>query len=119
MTVPPPDLRLLPAFGAADELASASSLTVDGNGVALDSDNLSAFSDGWADGDASFLIGDEIVGLVSVGNRASASGDRRNIIILLFFAPFAVDLVVVLADDMMGEVGVDGRCVWYEGRRLP
>ena len=108
MIVPPPDFLLLAAFGAADELASTSSLAADGSGVVLDSDDLSACSDGWTDGDASFLMGDEVVGLMSVGNRASASGERRSIIILLFLPPFAVDLVVVLVDDMMGEVGVDG-----------
>lgn len=76
VTVPPPLLRLLSAFGGANELASVSSLAFDGKGVELDSDDFSARSGGWTDGDGSTLTGDGDAGLVSDGNCASRSGER-------------------------------------------
>ena len=106
--VPPPLFLLLPDFGGANELGSVSSLTFDGTGVELDSDVLSVLSGGWTDGDGSGLMIDDEVGLTSDGNWESTSGERWRTIILLFFAAFDVDLVVVLVDDMVNDGGVDG-----------
>ena len=111
VTVPPPLLLLLSDFGGASELGSGSSLPFDGSGVALDSDDLSADSGGWTDGDGSGLMDADEVGFTSDGNCASRSGDRRSVTILLFLADFDVDLVVVLVDDIVGDGEVDGLCV--------
>lgn len=109
LTVPPP-LLLLSTFGGASELESASSLLVDGSGVELDSDDFSADSGGWTDGDGSGLMGADEVGLTSEGHCASSSGESRSVTILLFLADFDVDLVVVvLVDDMVRVGEVDGR----------
>ena len=108
--VPPPLFRLLSTFGGASELGSVSSFTFDGIGVELDSDDLSALSGGWTDGDGSGLMAGDEDGFTSDGNWASKSGDRVRTTILLFFAVFDIDLDVVLADDMVGDGGVDGWC---------
>lgn len=108
--VPPPLLLLGSAFGGANEFWSVWSLPFEGSGVELDSDDLSALSGGWTDGDGSGLMVIDEVGWTSAGNWASRSGDRRNVTILLFFAVFDVDLVVALVDDMAGDGGVDVQC---------
>ena len=102
-------LPLASTFGGANELASVSSLAFDGMGVELDSDDLSAGSGGWTEGDASSLIFADELRSTSAGNCASASGDRRSVTILLFLAPFDVVLEVVVADDMVGDDVVE---VW-------
>ena len=74
----------------------------------MDSDDFSALSGGWTDGDGSaFTVIDE-VGWTSAGNWASTSGERCSITILLFFAVFDVDFVVVVVDDMVGDGTFDG-----------
>lgn len=54
------------------------------------------------------MTGGGDAGLMSLGKRASSSGESCSIIILLFFAPFDVDLDVAVADDIEVDVGVDG-----------
>ena len=105
LTAPPPLFRLPSTLGGgASELGSCSSLTFDGMGVVFDSDDLSALSGGWTDGDGSSVMR----GLTSAGNWASRSGERRSVTILLFLLDFEPPFAVGVVDDMVGDGVVDG-----------
>ena len=109
VTVPPPRFRLPSTLGGgASELVSFSSFAFDGIGVEFDSDDLSALSGGWIDGEGSALMR----GWTSAGNWASRSAERRSVTILLFLLDFAIVLVEAAADDMAGDGVVDGRVRW-------
>lgn len=110
--LPVPFFFLPSACGTASEAASVSSLALMGIGVALDSDDLSAASGGWTDGEGSGLMEEddgEVEDLASKGKRVSESDGRRSIIILLFFDPLAFDLLVDagVVVDMATDGGVD------------
>lgn len=107
VTAAPPLFFLPSILGGARELESTPSPLAGGMGVALDSDVLSAGSDGCADGEASALMACGLVDGLAAGNCARLSGGRCSITILLFLAIFGVDLVVVAAVDIDGE-GDDG-----------
>ena len=106
--VPPALFFFASAFGGASELGSVSSLAFVGIGVSLDSDDFSALSGGWRDGEGSGLTFVSEAGLTSDGNWERASGERLRITILLFFAVLDVDFEEVLVDDMVGDGVVDG-----------
>ena len=60
-------------------------------------------------------MGDGEAGLTSAGNCDSTFGDRRSMMTLLFLAPFDVDLVVVVADDILADGVVESLMVWCVG----
>lgn len=114
VTAAPPLFFLPSILGGASELGSVPSTVAGGMGVALESDVLSAASDGCADGDASALMACDLVDGLAAGYRARMSGDRCSITILLFLAIFGVDLVVVAVVDI-GEEGDDGCGCFRDG----
>jgi len=91
-------------LGGAKEEASGSSLLFDGSGVEFDSDDLSAESSAWFDSDGSVLMAEGGDDETSGANLFRRSVGRRRITTLLFFDPFGVDLVVVVVDDIVGDV---------------
>lgn len=110
VTVPPPLFRLPSTLGGGtSELGSCSSLPFGGMGVEFDSDDLSALSGGWTEGDGSVLM----EGLTSAGNWDSLSGERRSTIILLFLLDFEPPLAVGVVDDMVGDGVGDGSMRWW------
>lgn len=95
---------LFSAPGGASELPSVSSLALGGIGVELASDDLSAGSGGCTDGEGSALMDAEREMEGVAGKRESLSAVMCNTMILLFFAPLAVALmVVVVVDDMVDD----------------
>lgn len=109
---PAPPLLRLSILGGARELLSVPPIAGGGMGVPCDSDVFSAVSEGCAEGDGSSLLGGaDGFGVTSDGKRCRRSGDSRSVMSLLFFIVLGVDLVVVAVVDIMGVVGMAGRCI--------
>ena len=104
----PPLFRLPSALGGASVLGSTASVPL-GTGVAFESDDFSAVSDGCADGDGSFLMDGiaEALGGLSDGHFVSWLDGIRSDTIRLFLPGFGIDLVVVdmVCDDDDGGSG--------------
>lgn len=116
-TAPPPLLRLPSILGGgASELGSGVSAPVAGTGVELDSSDLDA-----DDGSGCVMVGasrvlafgvdaevfrDEV--LEAGTNRASTSGARLRVTILVFREPFGVDLagVAIIYDEYVLSIGM-------------
>lgn len=107
--VPPPLLRLPSTLGGASELGSCSSFAFDGMGVEFDSDDLSALSGGWTDGEGSVVT----VGFTSAGNWASRSGDRWRTTSLLFLLDLGAAFAEAAGDGMVGDGVADGLTRWW------
>ena len=104
--VPPPLFRRPSALaGGASEFESFSSFPFVGRGVGFDSDDFSALSGGWTDGDGSALMVSSTSGR---SIRFNSTGGKRSVTILLFLLDFDVAFALAVVDDMVGDGVVDG-----------